>query len=228
MPGSMLSFRDQTLFPLYNFETNVGLSFVVSAPQFPLPVSLSLAGPSTIDACSPLQLAAMSFSQRPLLYQWACSNDAELDSQLKGLTGATVSFGPGTAELQTYDKTYDIAVTATDFLGTRSAPVTLRVFKRRAPAPVIKLTPPAVSTTQNLDVLVLAAIEFSSCNVQRSEFLFSWAQSGGPVVTSPFLNSSQSQLFLPSGTLAAGNTYVFDFVATARTDSSVTARSSVT
>jgi hypothetical protein len=158
--------------------------------------------------CSPLELRASSSSSRDVLYSWSCYDSDVINALLQTENGPVLAMRAGTPEMEV-DTFFTFAVTATNFLGVRSAPQTLRVLKQRAPSPVLSFLPPAVSALSTDEVTVSAALKFSSCRGAEGDMVFAWSQFDGPLIPDRFLSGTSSQLFIPSNVLLGGRSYVF-------------------
>jgi hypothetical protein len=200
------------------------ISFPVSVTSTPQPPLLTVTGPNSIDACSSLEVRAAASSPRPLLYRWRCLNDEALDVVLRALSGPVFVSGEGTPELRFMDKTYQIAVEATDFLGATSRRVTALVSKTSVPSPQISFTPPSLSVMRNEVALIKAEAFFSACPSDTSQLVFTWLQVSGPSIPLQYLTTPNPQLLLPANILDAGATYVLSLGVIMSADKSVSSR----
>jgi hypothetical protein len=184
-------------------------SLVVTAPVRVPPVAI-VKCVDVIDTCSALEIFATVASPRPLVrYLWKCLNDADFDGYLGTVAGPAVSLSAGTPELKTIDKSYLIAFSATDFLGSTTSQVVVKVYKQAAPAPQIQFSPPYLSITRDQPVLVRGHAVFSKCPVDQGQLGFSWRLISGPKnFPATALEAVIPQIYVAPGTLTAGSTYV--------------------
>jgi hypothetical protein len=184
-------------------------NIAVTAPSRVKP-SVIINSVDVIDPCSALEIRATIASPRPLTsYTWMCLNDAALNSYLSSVTGGILSLRAGTPEMQTADKTYSIAFSATDFLGSSTDKVVMNVFKQAVPAPQVQFSPTSLFITRDQPVFVRGQAAFSSCPVDQNELTFSWRLVLGlSDFPSSSLNSKIPQIYVPPGKLTAGSIYV--------------------
>jgi len=207
VPSSLLTFRAGVVATTNELAANEQTSVRVAAPEFPQPPTVELEGPSLVDMCSPLQLHATASSSRDVIYSWACYDNDVLDAQLQMENGSMISLPAGTPEMA-IDTHYTCAVIVTDFLGTRSEPATIRVFKQGASAPILSFSPPKVSVLPSDEVSVSARLEFSTCSGGEGQMVFTWSQLEGPIIPERYLSVTSSQFYLPTGVLLGGRTYI--------------------
>jgi hypothetical protein len=111
--------------------------------------------------------------------------------------------------MQTVDKSYIIAFSATDFLGSTTSQIVVKVFKQGSPAPQVQFNPPSLSVTRNKPVLVRGQAVFSSCPVDQGQLSFTWRLISGPAdFPAASIGAAIPQIYVPPGTLTAGSTYV--------------------
>uniref|UniRef100_A0A7S0MAX3 GAIN-B domain-containing protein n=1 Tax=Cryptomonas curvata TaxID=233186 RepID=A0A7S0MAX3_9CRYP len=197
----------------------------LNRPSLVLVPMINVAGPTTIDPCSPLTLYASGVSPRELTFQWSCSNDQKLDDVLRNLSPSTIIQLPqGTPDMTTLDKVYIISVTATDFLGTRSSPATIEVLKKGTAAPNVVFWPQSLVIFSNQPALLSSVAQFSQCPVPQDDLRFTWRFVTGTALSSSVQRLVRSwsspQVFLPPNSLDAGGTYVFGVRLQAGGDSS--------
>ena len=196
--------------------------FNVQAPYLRLAPILWLKGPTTIDLCSALTLQAFSSSVRPLSYAWSCSNDEVLNMKISQITNDLIQFRAGTPELSTMDKTYEVSVSGTDFLGTTSETVTIYITKRGLPVPQITYTPQKIDIFRNQPVSVIFHTVFSACPTTSASIDFTWRQLSGPsIIPSEFLYPI-AELRLPANVLYPASTYSLALTAAMSNDLSQT------
>jgi hypothetical protein len=215
-------------------------TIAVQGPEFPVKPVVSLQGTAAIDPCSELWLTALADSPRDITFRWSCSNDATLNAKLSQVTGAELYLAEGTAEMTVLDKSYDISVTATDFLGTTSDPVILSVLKMSSAAPKLTFDPPTntLEVFREEDVLVKVVAEFSKCPIDKGSLVFEWTlasrsfiRSTGDDVFSTDASVFQavgSQLLIPGGILDAAAQYTFAVNAYMQNDPSKTSQGAFT
>ena len=204
----------------------------INPPILVLPPVISVTGPTTVDPCASFVAYASGVSPRDLSFQWSCQNDPNLDTILRNLSPSSeVQLAQGTPEMSTLDKTYIISVTATDFLGTSSAPVTLQVLKKSTAAPTVVFWPPAISIFSNQPAILSSVAEFSSCPVPQDQLVFTWSFVSGPLISDATLvlvsSWSSPQAFVPANSLSAGGTYVFSVKLQAGGDASKFSEASI-
>jgi hypothetical protein len=226
VPGSLLTFKAGVMATANALSTNQQMSVQVAAPEFPQPPTVELDGPSTIDMCSPLVLTAAASSSRDVIFSWACYESNVLNALLKTQNTSVLNFPSGTPAM-TADTYYTFAVTITDYLGTQSEPATVRVYKQRAPAPVLTFSPPKVSVFSADEVTVSAGLEFSSCAGSQGQMSYAWSQIAGPPIPDRYLAGTSSQLFIPADTLLGGRDYVVVLTATLIDDPSKSVQGNV-
>eukprot|EP00291_Cryptomonas_curvata_P015331 CAMPEP_0172152300 /NCGR_PEP_ID=MMETSP1050-20130122/757_1 /TAXON_ID=233186 /ORGANISM="Cryptomonas curvata, Strain CCAP979/52" /LENGTH=374 /DNA_ID=CAMNT_0012820599 /DNA_START=1213 /DNA_END=2334 /DNA_ORIENTATION=- len=193
-------------------------SVVLSGPKKTL-LAISVQGATTVDQCSGLELRAIVLSPRPLVFTWRCLNDAEFDSFLVTVSGSALILAAGAPEMGVVDKTFEIAVSATDFMGSTSSKIVLKVHKQSWPTPQIQFSPPSLSTTREKPILVRGQAIFSSCPVDQDDLEFSWRFISGPVdFPVSALSSKIPQIYIPPNTLSAGSTYILGLQVSMRSD----------
>ena len=210
IPGSIIAIQPAALLRSSNqLSRATSSTAVVSAPVLVQP-PVTLKSIDVIDACSSLEIRASVASPRPLTScTWTCLNDPAFDNYLSSVTGPTLALAPGTREMQTFDKIYQIAFSALDFLGTSTQTVVVSVFKQSLPAPQVQFDPPLVSITRNQPVFIRGQAVFSSCPVDQGQLRFSWRVIYGPPnFPASSLNVRIPQIFVPANSLAAGATYI--------------------
>jgi len=147
-----------------------GTRAVSSLLTFPVPV-VQITGPNQKGSCSPSNLALMLTTTgsggRLLTVSWTSS----LDGYVAVVNNASLVLGPSTInQLVTY------SVTATNWLGKSSTPVTYNVTYINGIALVVQLSAPpllAMLTTTALDVTGQVALP-ASCNVSNPTFTYMW------------------------------------------------------
>ncbi|EKX43886.1 hypothetical protein GUITHDRAFT_110005 [Guillardia theta CCMP2712] len=203
----------------------------VEKPLSPLYPSVQISAPQEVDPCSPLTVRALAKSARQLSYTWRCLNDDGLNTFLASLLPSTsiIQFEAGVAEMASTGKTYTIGVTVKDFLGFSSKEAVTSITKKAFPSPTVVFTPQSpLSTFVDQDVTITATAVFSSCPVAKNDMIFQWSQSSGVAVSTSYVPSSMSQLWIPKYELQAGNTYTFDVSVSLQGDSSVSTTASFT
>ena len=222
VPGAILTIQAAARLQSSNGLSIASSSFAtVTAPNRVKP-SVVVKSASVIDACSALEIRATVASPRPLIsYSWMCLNDAALNSYLSSVTGGILSLVPGTPEMQTADKTYAIAFSAIDFLGSSTDQIVVSVFKQAAPTPQVQFNPPSLSITRDQPVFIRGQATFSSCPVDQNALSFSWRLISGPAdFPNISLSSKIPQIYVPGGVLTAGSTYVLGLQVSSASDSS--------
>jgi hypothetical protein len=211
LPSDPITIRDGTLRSKNSVSGPCTSSFPLSAPDFAIAPTVTVSGSNEIDPCSDLKLRAIAASPRPLMFAWSCRNDDTLNKVLRSVTTSIVYLNAGTQEMQAMDKTYEIAVVAINFLGVSSAPVVFPVLKKSSPAPLLSFVPPTLSMFRDESSLVKVVATFSKCPIEKGKLMFSWSLMSGPLgstVDPEIFSVSGSQLFVPSGVLEAGHTYI--------------------
>jgi hypothetical protein len=187
----------------------------ISLPEIVQIPRIQVWGPTTIDSCSSLSLLAKGVSPRALSFSWSCSNDENLNRYLstRPANMSSLNFGSATPEMEALDKTYVISVVATDFMGLKSEPATLRILKKGSASPQFVFSPPLHEISRNKPILIKGDAEFSECPVPREAMMYTWRRASGPALTQGVFNrvqrASGPQLFLPANSLEAGQTYTF-------------------
>jgi hypothetical protein len=211
LPSDPITIRDGTLRSKNSVSGPCTSRFPLSAPDFAIAPTVTVSGSNEIDPCSDLKLRAIAASPRPLMFAWSCRNDDTLNKVLRSVTTSIVYLNAGTQEMQAMDKTYEIAVVAINFLGVSSAPVVFPVLKKSSPAPLLSFVPPTLSMFRDESSLVKVVATFSKCPIEKGKLMFSWSLMSGPLgstVDPEIFSVSGSQLFVPSGVLEAGHTYI--------------------
>jgi len=120
----------------------------------------------------------------------------------------------GTKEMTELDKTYEIVVTATDFLGATSDQVVFPILKMSSAAPKLTFMPSTLSLFRDQTVMVKVVAEFSECPIEKGSLVFKWSLESylsGTVTESTgdvsVFEAAGSQLWVPGGVLDAGATY---------------------
>ena len=226
VPGSTLKVLNiQSLGGISDMSS---LDVTVMPPEISSAPIVSLQGPAVIDVCSPLQISALSQSPRPLIFTWSCMNDEGLNAVLSGVSGSLISFPEGTPSMQASDKNYTISVQGTDFLGVRSALISIFVFKKSSPVPSFTFSPPSLQILRSQVVDVKGNAEFSSCSNAKTKILFSWIQLSGPSIIPDKYMASFSQLIIPGNVLREGSSYTVALIAKMSEDPSQTSRAQYT
>uniref|UniRef100_A0A7S0E8W5 GPS domain-containing protein n=1 Tax=Hanusia phi TaxID=3032 RepID=A0A7S0E8W5_9CRYP len=201
----------------------------VDKPLLPVYPSVQISAPQEVDPCSPLTVRALSKSARQLSYSWRCLNDDGLNAFLTNLLPSTsvVQFEAGVPEMATAGKTYTIGVTVKDFLGFSSKEAVTSITKKAFPSPTVVFTPQSpFSTFVDQDITITATAVFSSCPVAKNDMVFQWSQSSGVAVSTSYVPSSTSQLWIPRYELQAGETYAFEVSVSLQGDSSISTTAS--
>jgi len=163
-----------------------------------------------IDPCSDLRVTAMVSSPRRVVYAWGCMNcqpGSALDAKLKTFNEARLYLGAGTSEMEELDKSYEISLIATDFLGTPSDLHVIRVFKKSAPAPLLSFLPASLVLYRDESQLVRVVASFSKCPIEKGKLIFEWTLKSGPMPDPTLFSVTGSQILIPSNTLQAGSVY---------------------
>ena len=112
------------------------------------------------------------------------------------------------------DKTYEIVITATDFLGATSDQVVFPILKMSSAAPKLIFMPSTLSLFRDQTVMVKVVAEFSECPIEKGSLVFKWSLESylsGTVTESTgdvsVFEAAGSQLWVPGGVLDAGATY---------------------
>ena len=210
VPGSSLNILPAGTLRSINSISLASAAFAVITAPVLVPPTVIVKSIDVIDVCSALEIRTTVASPRPLIsYMWNCLNDPVFDSFLSSVAGPVLSLASGTPQMQTVDKTYSIAFSATDFLGSTTAQVVINVLKQSAPAPQVQFNPPSLSINRNQPVLVRGQAVFTSCPVDQGDLRFSWRLVSGPsdfpVVA---LSAPIPQIYVPSDSLTAGATYI--------------------
>ena len=226
VPDSLLTFKAGVMATANGIAANQQMSVQVAVPEFPQPPTVELDGPSTIDMCSPLALTAAASSSRDVIFSWACYDSNVLHALLQTQNTSALIFPAGTPEMAA-DTFYTFAVTVTDYLGIQSEPATVRLYKQRAPAPILTFSPAMASVFSSDEVSVSAGLEFSSCAGSQGQMSYAWSQVDGPPIAERYLLGTSSQLFIPADTLLGGRDYVVALTATFVADPSQSVQSNV-
>ena len=186
----------------------VGLSTYAQIPV------IQLYGPSTIDPCSDLTIYAAGVSPRQLIFEWSCQNDEIFDHYLGNLPSfaSVVQLAQGTPEMETQDKTYVVSVTATNFMGMRSDPVSIQILKKGSAVPQFVFTPPSHTIFRNQPLFISGEAQYSDCPVPRDKMVYTWQQISGPenaALSQRISRASSPQLYVPANSLEAGTQYIF-------------------
>ena len=210
-PGDSIVIREDTL-QSSNLISGpcVSCTAPVSAPAYAVAPIVTVKGSAEIDPCSELELRAMADSPRPLEFSWSCRNDAVLDEALRSVKDALVFFEAGTKEMSVLDKSYEILVVATNFLGTSSEPVLFTVRKKGSPAPLLTFIPPTVSMYRDESSLVNVVAKFSNCPIEKGKMIFAWkliSATEDSEVDPEVFTATGPQLLIPKNVLKAGSTY---------------------
>ena len=210
VPGSSLNILPAGTLRSINSISLASAAFAVITAPVLVPPTVIVKSIDVIDVCSALEIRTTVASPRPLIsYMWNCLNDPVFDSFLSSVAGPVLRLASGTPQMQTVDKTYSIAFSATDFLGSTTAQVVINVLKQSAPAPQVQFNPPSLSINRNQPVLVRGQAVFTSCPVDQGDLRFSWRLVSGPsdfpVVA---LSAPIPQIYVPSDSLTAGATYI--------------------
>ena len=230
-PGDTLTLKPDTLKSSNSLSEASSAAAQVSPPEFAISPVVSVVGSPAVDPCSELTLRALADSPRPVRYQWSCRNDDELSQTLSTFTDSVVYLAAGTAEMETMDKTYEIVVTATDFLGTTSDPVVFEVFKMSSAAPKLTFDPPTVAVFREESILVKVVAEFSACPIEKGSLVFNWHlqsrefnRATGAEFTSDaaIFETTGSQLLVPGGMLDPDASYTLSITAYMENDPSKT------
>jgi len=125
-------------------------------------------------------------------------------------------------------QTYEIVVTATDFMGTTSDPVIIFVLKKSAPAPLLTFSPPTLSIFRDQAALAKVIATFSNCPVEKGKLIFKWTKetesgSSTPIDVSIF-DQTGAQLYIAPGTLVADVSYRIGVTAYLENDPSKTSQ----
>jgi len=181
--------------------------------------------PETIDPCAALEIRATAASPRPPTYIWSCSNDIDLNSFLSTQGGDTLYLPPGTAEMTTLSKTYQISVHVRDFMGSVSEMAVAKVLKKDSATPQIRFNPPVMTATKNEEILIKGEAVFSTCPVAKEDLAFSWRQVSGPSLPAELLRTRLPQMQIPSGSLMENSVYQLALKLSMETDSSKSSES---
>ena len=238
VPGSPIAILEKAGLKSKNqISAASSASALCVAPKARVPPNLEIKVPDTIDPCAPLEMRATAVSSRPssLKFVWSCINDDPLNDFLKTQSGDTVYMNPGTSHMTSMDKTYQISVSVTDFLGSTSDTLVAKVLKKSSPTPQIQFNPPGLEITRGTgEVSIIGEAVFSSCPVPQEDLIFSWRQVSGPTLRETIeLNEQGGTLastFLPTlqikkTFLVEGSTYQFALKLSMSTDRSKTSES---
>jgi len=213
-PGNMIAIRPGVLKSRNQLSAACVAEATVQGPAFPVAPLVSIEGTSAIDPCAGLELRAIVDSPRPLQFRWSCRNDDTFSDALSRITGAVLLLAQGTKEMTELDKTYEIVVTATDFLGATSDQVVFPILKMSSAAPKLTFMPSTLSRFRDQTVMVKVVAEFSECPIEKGSLVFEWSLESylsGTVTESTgdvsVFEATGSQLWVPGGVLDAGATY---------------------
>eukprot|EP00961_Rhodomonas_salina_P215844 2915440-Rhodomonas_salina.1 len=234
LPGDIISIASTAGLRSANEVSRVSISSIaVAAPRVLIPPSLQLSGPTRVDPCSDLSIRATVSSSRPVTYAWGCLSDSKndctvLNNFVAAIGGPRVFLPQGTPQMATFDRTYRITCTVTDFLGTPSETQIIEVYKLSSPVPTVVFTPAAITTTTDQENYVNGKAVFSTCPVQKSSLRFTWTQLGGPALPASILGKTKPQLKIRKDVLLPGSLYVLRLRATMQHDPSKYSESTVT
>jgi len=186
-------------------------SGVVSEPLIKIPPAVTVKGASVVDPCGDLELICSVASPRPPSYFWECLNDVTLNKFLSVQSLATLRLNSGTKEMATLDKSYEIRVTVTDFLGSTNVAVQ-EVFKKSSASPLLQFSPVSLATTRDKEILIKGETVFSSCPIETGQLSYKWRKVSGGAFPAKYFATPASGIVLPQlqvapNELVAGSTY---------------------
>jgi len=213
-PGHMIAIKPNALKSSNLLSAACDAEVTVQGPAFPVAPLVSIEGTSAIDPCAGLELRAIVDSPRPLQFRWSCRNDDTLSNALSRITSPVLLLAQGTKEMTELDKTYDIIVTATDFLGATSDQVVFPILKMSSAAPKLTFIPSTLSVFRDETVMVKVVAEFSECPIEKGSLVFEWSLASYSKSTNTVFTgdvsvfaATGSQLWVPGGVLDAEATY---------------------
>lgn len=208
VPGSLLYISASAgLTSLNGISASSTSRALCALPLIRVPPRVEIKCPETIDPCASLEIRATAFSPRPPTFIWSCSNDQTLDSFLSTQGGEALYLPPGTADMTTLSKTYQISVQVRDFMGSVSEKAVAKILKKDSATPQIRFNPPTMLATKDQEVMIKGEAVFSTCPVAKEDLAFSWRQVSGPALPAELLATQLPQLQIPSGTLKEGSVY---------------------
>ena len=215
VPNMFLTLLPNTIKSTNEFSNAMNSTrFQVNRPKLTMSPRVTLVGPSVIDPCSPLAMYASGNSARDLYFRWSCLNDQVLNETLANLSpNPTIEFPAGTPDMKEVDKTYNISVIASDFLGSFSKPVFIQILKKGNACPSLTFWPATFNVLSNQPIYLSGSAQFSSCPVPTDQLNFSWYHLSGPSIRDDvralISTWSSPQAYLPAYSLQPGGTYTF-------------------
>lgn len=195
-------------------------TYVLNAPSSSSPPTpyVQLAGPSTVDGCSTVQLVWTITSGsmlRSLALQWSVSPQPEAatlatflqqTAPVSGPTGGSVTLA---STMFTSGVSYVIGLVATGADGVASAPATLTIVAVPASAVVLQLPQTQLTTVTALKTELSAVASVSACAAQAAStaIAFSWTQKSGMSALGNLTNT-YADFIVPAYTLLPGDVVV--------------------
>lgn len=151
-------------------------TLTIAAPGVRQPPSLAVHGPNEIGWCDTAVLIAEGTGGRGITYEWSSFDSPSTHLYIQAQTGSSLSL-PGSILPKGVQVT--VSVTASNFLGAKSAPVLHLISRKALPAPLVSMNvdPPPYKRSEIFSAF--ASAKFSQCASAEaiSALSFSWVLS---------------------------------------------------